>query len=375
MIDMPSLTKKRIVYSAFVIILIMLISHFYFRSTKNIQSTPIAVTVSTVQQKEVTLRSHAIGKVEPFVTVAVKSRVDGELLSVGFKEGDYVKEGQIIFQIDPQPFRVALQQAEANLAHDQAQLDNFKNILQRYAPLMKKGYVSQQEYDQADANTKGQEATVMADEAAVANAKLNLDYCTIRASISGRTGNLLVNQGNLVKATDTNPLVVINQITPVYITFSLPEQQLNSIQHELHNGLLPVYLQLKNQTVRAQGQVSFIDNSVDPSTGMIKLKATFENKQEEFWPGEYVEVTIPYETLPQALLIPTRAIQMSPDGAYVFVVNKDATVTLKSITTGAMVDDNTVVVAGLVAGDVVVLTGQTQLVDGSVVSVTARVSK
>jgi multidrug efflux system membrane fusion protein len=363
---MRSFTKKRIFYSVMVILLMALLSH-YFRSTKSTPSTAIAVTVTPVQQKDVTINSHAIGSVEPYVTVSVKSRVDGQLLSVGFKEGEYVKAGQIIFQIDPQPFRVALQQAQANLAHDQAQLENYKKTLERYVPLMKKGYVSKQEYDQADANSKGQEAAVMADKAAVANAQLNLDYCTIRAPISGRTGNLLVNPGNLVKMSDTSPLVVINQITPIYISFSLPEQQLGSIQHELKNGLLPVYLQVKNQTNILQGQVSFIDNTVDSSTGMIKLKAIFENQHEELWPGEYIDVTLPYTKLHQALLVPTRAIQASPDGAYVFVVGKNSIVTLKTIKPGAEQNDNTVV-EGLAAGEIVVLTGQAQLVDGSIVN-------
>lgn len=365
-IDMRFFTKKRLFYAVMAILLIALISHCS-HSKKSTQSQAIAVTVSPVQQKDVTVSSHAIGSVEPSVTVAVKSRVDGQLLSVGFKEGDYVKEGQIIFQIDPEPFRVALQQAEANLAHDQAQLENYKKTLERYVPLMKKGYVSKQEYDQAEANSKGQEAAVMADKAAVANAELNLSYCTIRAAISGRTGNLLVNPGNLVKATDSSSLVVINQITPIYITFSLPEQQLHSIQQELKNGLLPVYLHIKNQTDHLEGQVSFIDNTVDSSTGMIKLKALYKNQQEELWPGEYVDVTLPYKTLHQALLIPTRAIQVSPDGAYVFVVDKHSTVSLKSIKTGAELNDDTVV-EGLTAGETVVLTGQAQLVDGSIVN-------
>jgi membrane fusion protein, multidrug efflux system len=376
---MPFFTKKRMIYSVIAIILIALLNHYYSHSTKGTQSTTIAVTVSPVQQKDVTIRSHAIGNVEPYVTVSVKSRVDGQLLSVGFKEGDFVKEGQIIFQIDPQPFRVALQQAEANLAKDQAQLNNYKKTLERYVPLMKKGYVSKQEYDQAEANSKGQEAAVMADKAAVDNAQLNLGYCTIRASISGRTGNLLVNPGNLVKASDTSPLVVINQVTPVYITFSLPEQQLNSIQHELKDGLLPVYLQIKEDPAESlqgsvvdhaaslEGKVSFVDNTVDSSTGMIKLKAIFENQDEELWPGEYVDVTVPYTTLHQALLVPTRAIQASPEGAYVFVVGKNASVTLKSIKAGVMLEDHTVI-EGLTPGEVVVLTGQAQLVDGSIVN-------
>lgn len=351
-----------------VIVLVAVLIHFYRHPTNDSKSSAIAVSVASVQQKDVTITTQAIGSVQPFVTVSVKSRVDGQLLSVGFKEGDYVKEGQVIFQIDPEPFRVALQQAEANLAHDQAQLDQFKKTLERYVPLMKKGYVSQQEYDQAAANSKGQEAAVLADKAAVANAQLNVGYCTIRASISGRTGNLLVNPGNLIKATDVNPLVIINKITPVYITFSLPEQALSSIQQEIKTGKLLVDLQIKGQPTILHGQVSFIDNTVDSTTGMIKLKAIFDNQHEELWPGEYVDVTLPYTSLHQALLIPTRAIQASPDGPYVFVVGKDSSVTLKSIKAGAVLNNDTVV-EGLVVGDVIVVTGQAQLVDGSIIHI------
>jgi multidrug efflux system membrane fusion protein len=358
------------IYSFLAILFIAIIIYFYLHSTKDTKSAAIAVSVSSVQQKDVIITTHAIGNVQPYVTVAVKSRVDGQLLSVGFKEGDYVKEGQIIFQIDPQPFRVALQQAQANLAHDEAQLEQFKKTLERYVPLLKKGYVSKQEYDQAEANSKGQEAAVMGGKATVANAQLNLDYCTIRASISGRTGNLLVNAGNLVKATDVNSLVVINQITPTYIVFSLPEQALSSIQEEMQKGKLAVNLQIKNQDRLLQGEVSFIDNTVDSLTGMIKLKALFNNEHEELWPGEYVDVTLPYETVHKALLIPTRSIQASPDGAYVFVVQKDDSVALKMIKTGASMGDNTIV-EGLAVGDIIVMTGQAQLVDGSIVRVSS----
>lgn len=353
-------------YSFITIAIAAVLMHSYLHPRKDSTSSAIAVSVGPVQQKDVTINTHAIGNVQSFVTVSVKSRVDGQLLSVGFKEGDYVKEGQIIFQIDPKPFRVALQQAEANLAHDQAQLEQFKKTLERYIPLMKKGYVSQQEYDQAAANSKGQEAAVLADKAAVANAQLNLDYCTIRASIGGRTGNLLVNSGNLIKATDINPLVVINKITPVYITFSLPEQALPSIQREMKKGKLLVEFHVKDQPNILRGQVSFIDNTVDSTTGMIKLKAIFENQQEELWPGEYVDVTLPYATLHHVLLVPTRAIQASPDGAYVFVVGKNSSVTLKLIKTGPVFNDDTII-EGLNAGETVVITGQAQLVDGSIV--------
>lgn len=361
-----SFTKTRIIAALIIVVVIAVCLRSCFHHAKQTPSAAISVTTANVIEKDVTLTTHAIGSVQPYVTVSIKSRVEGQLLAVGFKEGDYVKEGQVIFEIDAHAYKVALEQAKANLARDQAQLENLKKLLERYGPLVKKGYISKQEYDAAEANMKAQAATVIADKALVANAELNISYSIIKAPICGRTGNLLVDQGNLVKANESTALVVINQIKPVYVEFSLPESQLAAIKKAMSHGVVFVTIQPKQSDAKLIAKLSFIDNAVDKNTGMIQLKALFPNEHEEIWPGQYVDVTLPLAEIKKALLLPTRAIQEGPDGSYVFVVNKDLSVSAKTITLGAVVDDYTIV-HDLPLGTTVVATGQSQLVDGSVI--------
>ncbi len=359
------ITKKRIIVVLILIIGVFFFTRNYFHQKKSISVPAVSVTTTKVIQKDVTLTTQAIGNVQPTVTVAIKSRVEGQLLSVGFKEGEYVKEGQIIFKIDAHPYEVALDQAKANLARDQAQLENLHKLNLRYGELVKKGYISKQDHDASKANVKAQEATVLADKSLVANAELNLSYCTVHAPISGRTGNLLVNQGNLIKANENAPLVVIHQIKPIYVAFSLPETQLEAIKKAANHGEVNVTIQTKNSSTKLAATLSFIDNSVDKNTGMILLKAQYANSHEEIWPGQYVDVTLPLAEIKNALLLPTRAIQEGPEGSYVFIVNKDSTVSLTPIKLGALVKDNMTIVNDLPTGTTVVVTGQSQLIDGS----------
>lgn len=369
MIKIPYFTKKRALIIIILIILGILGYRSYFSHHKKMPTPSVSITTSTVEEKDITLTTHAIGNVQPYISVSVKSRVDGQLLSVNFKEGDYVKAGQVIFQIDPKPYQVALDQAKANLARDQAQLENLKKLLERYAELAKKGFISKQDYDAAIANVKAQEATILADKATVENAQLNLNYCTIHAPVSGRTGSLFVHPGNLIKTNDTTPLIIINQIKPIYIVFSLPEQQLEAVKEETLHGLVPVTIKTKGtSSTLYKGELSFIDNSVDATTGMIQLKAIFANEHEEIWPGQYVDVILPIEELKKALLLPTRAIQIGPEGAYVFVVKEDSHVTIKPITLGPVINENTVI-SGLPSGTIVVNTGQSQLIEDSLVRI------
>lgn len=363
------ITKKRMIFVLIVVVVITFFLRGCFHKTKQTPNAVVSVTTAQVFQKDVSLTTHAIGNVQPYVTVSIKARVEGQLLSVGFKEGEYVKEGQVIFEIDPHAYQVALDQAKANLARDQAQFVNLQKLLERYHQLVKKGYISKQDYDAAEANVKAQAATVMADKALVSNAELNIGYCTVRAPIAGRTGNLLVNSGNLIKANESAPLVVINQIKPVYVAFSLPEDQLDAVKKETNLGNVYVTMQTKNSNTKLIAKLSFIDNSVDKNTGMILLKALYQNDHEEIWPGQYVNITLPIAEIKNALLLPTRAIQEGPDGTYVFVVNKDSTVSLKSITLGEVVDDQMTIVYDLPVGTTVVATGQSQLVDGSYIQV------
>lgn len=370
------ITKKRMIVGLMVIICMVLFLRGCFHQKKQ-QTTPIvSVTTTKVVQKNVMLTANAIGNVQPTIAVSIKSRVEGQLLSVGFKEGEYVKASQIIFEIDPHPYQVALDQAKANLARDKAQLENLQKLLVRYDQLIKKGYVSKQDYDASVANMKAAAATVLADKALVSSAELNLGYCTIRSPISGRTGNLLVNQGNLIKANESAPLVVIHQIKPIYVAFSLPEAQLEAVKKAANHGTVYVAIQTKNSSAKLIAKLSFIDNSVDKNTGMILLKALYPNNQEEIWPGQYVDVTLPLTEIKNALLLPTRAIQEGPEGSYVFIVNKDSSVTLKPIKLGPVVDDSATIVNNLsAAGTTVVATGQSQLIDGSKVQVISESTK
>jgi multidrug efflux system membrane fusion protein len=369
------MTKKRIIIGLVLIVCMALFLRGCLHKKKQPPVSSVSVTTAQVVQKDVTLTAHAIGNVQPTVAVSIKSRVEGQLLSVGFKEGEYVKEGQLIFEIDPHPFQVALEQAKANLARDEAQLENFQKLLVRYGQLVKKGYISKQDYDASEANMKAQAASVLADKALVSNAELNLGYCTIRAPISGRTGNLLVNQGNLIKANDSAPLVIIHQIKPIYVAFSLPEAQLEAVKKAANHGTVYVAIQTKNSNTKLIAKLSFIDNSVDRNTGMILLKALYPNSQEEIWPGQYVDVTLPITEIKNALLLATRAIQEGPDGSYVFIVNKDSNVTLKPIKLGAVVNDSETIVNDLPVGTKVVATGQSQLIDGSKVQVIPESAK
>lgn len=369
------ITKKRLIIGLVLVICLMLFLRGCLHQKKQPSSPVVSVTTTKVIQKDVTLTTHAIGNVQPTIAVSIKSRVEGQLLSVGFKEGEYVKEGQIIFEIDPHPYQVALEQAKANLARDQAQLENLQKLHLRYGQLVKKGYISKQDYDASEANVKAEAATVLADKASISNATLNLGYCTIRAPISGRTGNLLVNQGNLIKANESTPLVVIHQIKPIYVAFSLPEAQLEAVKKAANNGIVYVTVQTKNSNTKLIAKLSFIDNSVDKNTGMILLKALYPNNQEEIWPGQYVDVTLPIADIKNALLLSTRAIQEGPEGSYVFIVNKDSSVTLKPIKLGEVVDDATTIVHDLPAGATVVATGQSQLIDGSKVQMISDATK
>ena len=362
-------SRKTLSFVLIVISAIFLFYHAFFKNKGAPQHNAVAVNAHPVIQKDVVTTAAAIGNVQPFASVSMKSRVDGQLLSVGFKEGDFVEKDQIVFEIDPEPFKVALAEAKANLARDEAQADNLNHLLARYTELLKKDYVSKQDYDQAVANSKAQMATVAADKAAVENAELQLSYCTIRAPISGRTGSLLSHPGDLIKATDTNPLVIINQISPIYVVFSVPEYQLSVIQDAMRKGPLTVNIALKDTQQTLVAPLHFIDNTVDTTTGMIELKALYSNNQHELWPGQYVNVTLPLATIKQAILVPTRAIQAGPEGSYVFVVTEDSHVKFQPVKVGPAIDNQTIIQKGLSSHMTVVTEGQTQLVDGSTIQV------
>jgi multidrug efflux system membrane fusion protein len=331
---------------------------------------PVMVTATSVIQKTVPVQIRAIGNVEAYSSVAVKSQIGGELIRVHFKEGQDVKRGDPLFTIDPRPYEAALQQAEANLAKDTAQLENAREEVRRYAELVKKGYVAQSQYDQIRTNAASFEATVNADKAVVENVRLQLKYCFIYSPITGRTGNLIANQGNLIKANADTSMIVINQIQPIYVTFSVPENSLSEIKKYMAKGNLKIEAFLSKEDMGPeQGVLTFIDNAVDLATGSIKLKATFTNKGKRLWPGQFINAVLTLTLQPDAIVVPTQAVQTGQKGQYVFVIKNDLTVEDRPVTVGLTLDAETVIEKGLQSGETVVTDGQLRLVPGAKVQI------
>jgi multidrug efflux system membrane fusion protein len=288
-----------------------------------------------------------IGNVEPFSSVQVKSQVQGEILAVHFKEGQDVQKGDLLFSIDPSTFKATLAQAEANLARDKALAENAEQELKRYGDLVKRGIAPQEQYDTARTTAASYEASMRADQATIDNAKLQLSYCSIRAPISGRTGALLVHAGNLVKPNDV-PLVVINQVSPIYVSFAVPEAQLPQIKEYRAAGSLHVRATIPNDdSTPADGSISFVDHAVDPTTGTIKLKGTYANADHRLWPGQFVNIVLTLTTQPNAIVVPSQAIQTGQQGQYVFVVKADQTVESRSVVVARTMDTQTVIASGL----------------------------
>ena len=335
------------------------------------KSTPaVPVTTATVVTKTVAVRIYAIGNVEPYTTVALKARVDGQIVSVHFKEGDEVRQGSVLFEIDPRPFGASLRQAQANLLKDRALFDRATDQEKRYKDLLAKNFISPDAYEQVRTNQATAAATVAADQAAIENAKLSLEYCTIRSPITGYAGRIQIQQGNLVKANDANPLVTINQVVPVYTSFSVPEQNIADIRKYQADGQLKVQAAFTNAAhAPVPGRLSFIDNSADQTTGTIKLKAEYPNTDKALWPGQFVNVVLTLYEQKDAVVTPSASVQNGPNGQYVFVVKPDQTVELRNIKITRAEGDDTVVASGLQPGDQVVTVGQLRLAPGTRVNV------
>ena len=332
-------------------------------------SAPIPVTVSIAIQKTVPVELRAIGNVQAYSTVTVKSKVGGELVGVHFKEGQDVKKGASLFTIDPRPYEAALKQAEANLERDLAQAKHAREDARRYESLIQKGVVPQQQYDKFRTDADALEATVLADRAAVENAKIQLGYCSIHSPIDGRTGSLIVQQGNHIKAEDIS-LVVINQIVPIDVAFSVPEQFLSEIKKHMALGKLQVEALVPMDDERPErGVITFIDNAVDTNTGTIRLKGTFANREKKLWPGQFVNVVLTLTTEPNAIVVPSQAIETGQEGQYIFVVKEDLTVESRPVVAGRSASTGTVVQKGLQAGEKVVTDGQVRLYPGARVEI------
>jgi multidrug efflux system membrane fusion protein len=325
----------------------------------------VPVKTGDVIQQNVPLQIDAIGNVEAYNTVSVKALVGGEVIGVHFKEGQDVRQGDLLFQIDPRPYEAALKQAEGALARDVAQAKNAEEQAKRYEILVQKDYVAKDQYDQLRANADALAAAVQADKANVENSRLQLAYCTIRSPIDGRVGSVLINKGNVIKANDL-VMVTINKITPSYVTFSIPEQNLSDIKKYMEAGSLKVEAIIPGDEKRpAQGVLTFINNTVDTATGTIQLKGTFKNKDKRLWPGQFVNVIVTLTTQRNAVVMPSTALQAGQQGQYVFVVKPDFTVESRPVVVARTFGDLAVVAQGVKPGEKVVTDGQLNLVPGT----------
>jgi len=369
-------TQRKLFSGIFVLAIVAALVFVVFQANRGSRADPqksapaVPVTTASVILKTVPVRLYAIGNVEPYTTVAVKARVDGQLVSVRFKEGDEVRQGAVLFEIDPRPFAASLKQAQANLLKDRALYDRAKEQDKRYKDLLAKNFISTDAYEQVRTNAETAAATVAADEAAIDNAKLSLEYCTIRSPVTGYAGRIQIQQGNLVKANDTNAMVTLNQVVPIYTSFSVPEQNVADVRRYQADGELKVAANFANATHPPMaGRLSFVDNSADATTGTIKLKAEFPNSDKALWPGQFVNVVLTLREQKDAIVTPSSSVQSGPTGQYVFVVKADSTVELRNITITRAEGDDTVVASGLNAGDIVVTVGQLRLAPGTKVNV------
>lgn len=329
---------------------------------------PVPVAVATVTQRTIPVEVRAIGNVEAYSMIGVKAMVAGQLTHVYFTEGDTVRKGQPIFEIDPRPFEEAVKQAEANLAKDAANAANAEADAKRYEALFKAGVSARQEYDLKQAAFKALDASLAADRSAIDNARLQVEYCHIKSPIDGRTGNVLVKEGNVVKANDV-PLVNINQIHPIYVAFSVPEKEFPAINKRLAERLRVTAASTGDAGSPVQGTLTFTDNSVDQTTGTIRLKATFPNTDNRLWPGQFVNVVLTVAAQSNAIIVPSQAVQTGQNGQFVFVVKADNKVEMRPVVLGRAVGNEVALSSGVRPGEMVVIDGQSRLVPGAEVQV------
>jgi membrane fusion protein, multidrug efflux system len=322
----------------------------------------VPVTVVRVLQETVAVRLNGIGNVEAYSSVEVKARVDGQIIEVNLREGSAVKKGEVLFRIDPRPYEAALRHAEANALRDAAARAQARSQERRYQELLEKNFISKEGYAQIRTNAATAEATAKASQAALENPRLNLEYSTIRAALDGYVGRVLLQAGNLVRANDPNPLVVINQVRPIYVNFAVPEQNLPEVRQYMAKGPLAVeVVPPDSREARPTGRLIFVDNAVDPSTGTIRLRAQFENADATLWPGQFVNVSLRLYEQPDALVVPSTAVQTGPEGQYVYVVSEEMVADVRRITVQRAEGERTIVAKGLAKDELVVVRGQLRL--------------
>ncbi len=331
----------------------------------------LPVVVTKVVKKDMPVQLSAVGVVEPSLSVVITALVGGSLKEVHFNAGQEVHKGDPLYTIDPAPFEARVREAEANLARSRAEAANAEAQRKRYESLVSKEYITKEQFDQSNAAALGTRATVRAAEATLENAQLELSYTAIRAPLSGRTGDVLVKPGNIVKANEISaPLTTIKQLRPTYVRFSVAEQYLASIRQEQAKSALEVQARLKGETTqRVSGRLSFVDNTVDRSTGMILLKATFENEDEKLWPGQFVDVMLVLRVARDALIVPSEAVQTGQQGPYVWIVKSDLSAEVRKVTQAFSVGEESVIATGLSEGEQIVIDGQLRLASGSQVQI------
>jgi membrane fusion protein, multidrug efflux system len=342
---------------------------------KSMTMPPVPVLVAQAVVQSVPLTLQAVGSVEPIESVAVKAQVGGVIVQVNFSEGQDVRSGQRLFQIDPRPFQVALQSANAQLAKDHAQWHNAEIQAKRYSDLIKKEYVTQEQFDAIQTQTEMFKSAVQVDQAAVEQAKLNLSWASLVAPISGRTGSLLIKRGNVVRANDA-ALVVINQMRPIRVNFAIPGTQLPLVQKYAAKGTLAVHVRpsRNGDSLEVKGRLSFFDNAVDPGTGTVTLKAEFSNEEGELWPGQFVDTELVLTVQPDALTVPASAVVTGQAGSFVYLVTKEKTVEKRTVIASRSQKNIVVIETGLKAGDMVVTDGQMRLVPGAKIDVRSGLS-
>ena len=321
----------------------------------------IPVVVGTVKIKAMPVEVIAIGHVEPVSTVSIEAQVPGQLLDVHFKEGDFVRKGQLLLTLDPRPYEAALSQAKAALARDKATAVNNRLQAQRYAKLLAEGIVPASQVESFTSAADASDAVVNADEAAIKTAELNLEYCTIYSPLDGRTGALMLKPGNLVKVADV-PIIVINQVNPIYVNFGIPQQFWPEIKKYMAQGTLRVKATVpKDSGAAEEGSVAFVDNAIDPSTGNIHLRAAFTNSQNRLWPGLYVNIVLTLSEQAGAIVVPAQAVLQGNMGSFVYVVRPDKRVEPRTIVPIRTIQGETVIEKGLQSGEMIVTDGQARL--------------
>ena len=376
----PGLTVMRhVVERLQVLIFLILLNALLFLSgcgnkeqlaTKDRPAAP--VVVAGVELRNIPVQIKAIGNVEAYQTVQIRSQVSGQIQKIFFKEGEDVRQGQLLFQLDKRPFQADLDKAVGQLKRDQAQEEHSRVQSERYSDLEKDGIVSHEQADQMRMQAKADASAVDADKAAVEAARVQLQYTDIVAPINARAGNLMINLGNLVKANDTPYLVQLNQVTPIYVTFSVPEANLERVRRHFSSGQLKVLAYPKGQSDNpTEGRLTFIDNGVDTTTGMFKLKGTYQNKDRRLWPGQFVDVALELSMQKDAVVVPTRAIQSGQQGEYVYVVRTDSTAEARPVRTEGAYQSLTLISEGLRVGEQVIVNGQLRVAPNAKVIVQA----